>query len=582
MKIPQDLAERRRFYSEILRQCAASRSDRAQFNAMLRNYYLFGTKDTTGCYYNKISSTIDTLWSFMYSSDSAKFAIHLGTEATHGDLAKVPALVAEMNDQWSASRSNLQFALGGKWALVYGSMLFKTLWHHGKAKTFVVEPHQFGVYREDVMDLDDQEAFSHHYQITRSQLRNMIQGIPREKEIIQAVGVGGQPGDDKSQGNVNDGLGRLILSAPVAGPGIGAAMGNSPVGGGGTIDGGIGAVAGGQYNYVPQVEAELIDMAELFVWNDEINDYQVVTIAEPNIIVFDRANFYIPRSHPFVNLVPEQETYDYFWGTSFAARLTGLQDWRDERMLQIKELLTKQVNPPMLATGLSGIAEEKLQALNRADGIVSNNSPTGKIDRYTPTMPANTFSEIAEIDAMFGDLAGINPILQGQGAAGVRSHGQADLMARLGSSRVKQKALVAEESAARVGTLMMRNVQTYSDQRFLSEEKGPDGEPLTFLAEQFTSDFEIKVDSHSSSPVFVEDSKSLAEILLKARTIDRATFLDMMDPPNKQLLQEKLKVMEAKEAKQQEEMLKLKQQELQAKHGNPPGSPAEYMQGRRG
>jgi hypothetical protein len=197
-------------------------------------------------------------------------------------------------------------------------------------------------------------------------------------------------------------------------------------------------------------------------------------------------------------------------------------------------------------------------------------------------MPANTFSEIAEIDAMFGDLAGINPILQGQGAAGVRSHGQADLMARLGSSRVKQKALVAEESAARVGTLMMRNVQTYSDQRFLSEEKGPDGEPLTFLAEQFTSDFEIKVDSHSSSPVFVEDSKSLAEILLKARTIDRATFLDMMDPPNKQLLQEKLKVMEAKEAKQQEEMLKLKQQELQAKHGNPPGSPAEYMQGRRG
>jgi len=564
MKIPKDPMERQMFYADVLRQCTASRADRYQFNAMLKNYYLFGTKDTTGCYYNKIASTIDTMWSFMYSSDTSKFAMHLGTEATFGDLAKVPAITAEVNDQWRASKSNLTFALGGKWSLVYGSMIFKNLWHHGKVRTFVVEPHQFGVLREDIMELDDQEAFSHCYQITRSQLSNMLEGNPRQKEIIAAAGQGAKTGENKDEGNVNDGLGRLILSSGV-GTGIGGAQGNSPVGGGGTIDGGIGAVAGGMYNYVPRVEAELIDMYELFVWNDEINDYQVVTIAEPNIIVFDRKNFYMDAAHPFVSLVPEQETYDYFWGTSFAARLTGLQDWRDERMMQIKALLEKQVDPPKYATGLTGIAEEKLQALNRAGGFISANAPNAQVTTLAPQMPPNAFSEIAEIDSMFGDSAGINPILQGQGSSGVRSHGQADLMARLGSSRIKQKALVAEDAAARLATLMLRNVQTYSKQRFFSEEKGPDKQPLTFIAEQFTSDYEVRVDSHSSSPVFVEDSKQLAEILLKAKAIDRSTFLDMIDPPNKQLLQAKLQEIEAKEAENAKIQLQLAQEKVQGK-----------------
>ena len=67
MKIPKDPMERQMFYADVLRQCTASRADRYQFNAMLKNYYLFGTKDTTGCYYNKIASTIDTMWNCISS-----------------------------------------------------------------------------------------------------------------------------------------------------------------------------------------------------------------------------------------------------------------------------------------------------------------------------------------------------------------------------------------------------------------------------------------------------------------------------------------------------------------------------------
>ena len=51
---------------------------------------------------------------------------------------------------------------------------------------------------------------------------------------------------------------------------------------------------------------------------------------------------------------------------------------------------------------------------------------------------------------------------------------------------------------------MLRLVQDHSDQRFQTQLEGKE---LTFIAEQFTRDYEVKVDAHSSSPIFVEDRK---------------------------------------------------------------------------
>ena len=37
-----------------------------------------------------------------------------------------------------------------------------------------------------------------------------------------------------------------------------------------------------------KVETPLVNMVELYVWNDDIDDYQMVTIADPNVIIYDR------------------------------------------------------------------------------------------------------------------------------------------------------------------------------------------------------------------------------------------------------------------------------------------------------
>jgi len=119
----------------------------------------------------------------------------------------------------------------------------------------------------------------------------------------------------------------------------------------------------------------------------------------------------------------------------------------------------------------------------------------------------------------------------------------------LGSSRPKERAVAVEESAEEAAGQILHLVQDHSEQRFVAAIQTPDGSnELPFTAEQFTKDYEVKVDAHSSSPIFVEDRKHDAVTMLEAKAIDRETFLDMMDPPNLQDLKERLKRLEKAEA----------------------------------
>jgi hypothetical protein len=74
---------------------------------------------------------------------------------------------------------------------------------------------------------------------------------------------------------------------------------------------------------------------------------------------------------------------------------------------------------------------------------------------------------------------------------------------------------------------------------------------MKFIADQFTKDFVVKVDAHSNSPIFMEDSRKMAFELFQAGVIDKESLLDMIEPPMKQLLLERLRKAEEKQAAQQ-------------------------------
>jgi UDP-N-acetylmuramyl tripeptide synthase len=123
-------------------------------------------------------------------------------------------------------------------------------------------------------------------------------------------------------------------------------------------------------------------------------------------------------------------------------------------------------------------------------------------------------------------------------------------MARLSSARPKARAVVIEEAAEDLATLKLRNIQDNSKQRFTAKGlKDTEGNTTTtFIPEQFTKDFEVKVDAHSTSPIFMEDHKNDAATFLEAKAITRARFLKMYGAPEEQILLEELKGIEAKEA----------------------------------
>jgi len=114
----------------------------------------------------------------------------------------------------------------------------------------------------------------------------------------------------------------------------------------------------------------------------------------------------------------------------------------------------------------------------------------------------------------------------------------------LGSSRAKKRALIIEDSLEKVATLYLKLMQVYDNTHF----KDLDGN--AFIPEQFTRDYVVKVDAHSNSPIFTEDLRQLAFNLFKAQAIDKESLLDLLEPPMKQHLKEKLKQMEAKQAAQ--------------------------------
>jgi hypothetical protein len=84
-----------------------------------------------------------------------------------------------------------------------------------------------------------------------------------------------------------------------------------------------------------------------------------------------------------------------------------------------------------------------------------------------------------------------------------------------------------------------------------------DDEPITpqeapkFLAAQVASRVRMKISAHAHSPLFVDDAREMAGILIKAAAIDKEMLVRMMHPPNRDAILHGLKMQQ----KQQAQML---------------------------
>ena len=524
MRIPSNELLREQFYRDLIEKCMVSLQERKGDYASLRSFFLFGSgPDESPTIFNKIYPHIDQLTSFLYSAETTRFSINVGASVPDQEQIKVPRLTLALNDEWLNSNADQVFSSALTWSLVFNSTFIKLVYNNG-IHPYMVEPASIGVLREDTPYTDRQEALVQTYYITKSELYNRLYSHPKRESIVKRITTSVH---SKTE-DLPEGVDRIIMSQ------------SNP-----TIYGNVNLDLSGMNRYKARVAEETVKMHELWVWNDETEDYQCVTMADPDIFIYDRpgASMFLKGELPFVQICPNPQ-YDYYWGQSEVQRLIFLQQLRNNRMTEILDLLSKQVNPPTALTGFTGILDEKNFALNRAGGLLASDMPNAKAERLAPDMPSSLFEVIHEVDAMFSEASGISSVLQGKGESGVRSSGHASQLARLGSSRAKKRALIVEDSLEKVATLYLKLMQAYDKTHFKDEEGHP------FIPEQFTKDYVVKVDAHSNSPIFTEDLRQLAFNLFKAKAIDTESLLDLLEPPMKQLLKDKLKKKEQAAASQ--------------------------------
>ncbi len=523
MKIPTDAGLRQGFYEDLIVKCTASQEERSEDYGTLRHYYLFGrAPDGDETPYNKIYPHIDTLAAFLFASETTKFSIHLTADEEEMEYTRVKVLNRAINDSWLDSNADQVVSQAIIWSLVYNSMFVKLVGRGAEINPFPVDPGCFGVLREDVPYTDRQEALVHSFYTTKSQLEVDLENHPQKAKILA---------DLQSAPVTNerpDGLSRLIMSATTP-----------------NVVGNVNGNFSSQADYLPRVAEDLIKMYELWVWDNDAGDYRVVTLGENGTVIYDRKNFFVKGEHPFIQFCPNP-MYSYYWGSSEVAGMTGLQQWRNDRVRQIQKLLNLQVKPPTALTGFMGLLEEKDYSAFSEGSFISTDGMQTKVERFAPDMPRDLFEVIHEIDASFAERSGLQNILMGKSETGVRSGKQTSELARLSSARIKKRALIVEDSLEKMATLYLKYIQKHDPREFLDDSDNP------FVAEQFTHQFTVKVDAHSNSPLFIEDQKALAAEMLEMGVISKERFLDMLDPPEKEILRRELKVLEAQQQKAQE------------------------------
>jgi hypothetical protein len=440
----------------------------------------------------------------MYSQDTTRFSVELSKSVPESEYGKVPPLSEAINDVWHSSNTDVVYGDALTWAYVYGSMFIKPRWHISQIKPDVVEPHNIGVWREDMSGLENQEAFSHTYLIPKSQLEYELKiGNHKNAAAIIEESVFNEGKEDDYSAQPID---RIITSS------------GQP-----TVQGQLTQSIGQRIEYRPKLAQPMCRMHELYVFDTAVHDYRLLTLASPGTIIYDRPikDVYLENEVPLIQVCPFP-MHDYFFGLSAVERLIVLQMMRNRRWDQIQHMMELQASPPSYASGFEGDADEIQLAMDTANGLVLSDNPGGKAEKLQTQIPDDLFAEITYIDGLFDDQMGTTKILSGQGESGVRSESHAAQLLRVGAARAKKRAMIVEDSLEELATLYLKLLQRYSDARYRDELTHDE-----FVAKQFTEEFVVRVDAHSNSPVFMADSRDTAILLFKAKAINREELLDL-------------------------------------------------------
>jgi hypothetical protein len=540
MILPQERKKLATWSQDIIARCRASVALRSAEARSIKTWVYTGSPDGQTAILNRLFPHLDRKSSYIFSPNDLRFHIDFTHNYDKSVLDKAEVAARVLTRTFEQRDIDLQFGQGVFLALMYGSCFPKLINTHGGMKCSLVMPWQLGVYREDLNDLGSQEAISERSYITPMDLWRRISHLPDRVEMFKRAMAYA-----RSKTDVDEPQGGYFHQILIAGmqPSV---QTDPPFT---TQPGGLAQVqsAANAAMISPDVAQEMIALDELWVVDDERQDYTTIQMVEPDILIaprIKRTNMFVPDYLPYGMIQPNQ-VHGYIWGRSEIADLMKLQHLLRDRMEDIKKLMGLQYDRLWAFMGGSGMVDEQFDAMKES-GFFSLEAGA-KVEDVTPELPKEWAADIQEIMKFFDEVAGFNNILSGSGEPGVRAGNHAQTLLKTASPRLRDDALTVERQCADLADKAFQVLCAKEAKAYWTAptKENPEGEE--FLLDQLPEDYRIQVDSHSSSPIYEEDHQQMASFLAKLQIIDGESLLDLIPIPMRDIL--KVRYRAAQEAK---------------------------------
>jgi hypothetical protein len=508
---------------EIISKCTVSRDDRVKQAQTYRNFYFTGTDDGAGAVDNEIFPEVDHLASSLFSPLNPRFTFSFDHNDTPEEQAKGHLAASYLSRDFRRRGVDLCFSQGVNWGLVDSCSFIKLLWGRNGFDPYLIAQGFMGVYHEGLTSLDRQDAFVHTSFMTLATFERSISGHPEERTIMNYVKRRARQSNDLET-NQHDVRALLI---------------------GGTIPVNLtppqSNIPGGWVNWVKgprpvldrQTLSELVQVDELWVIDNDREDYTTFQCVDEIVIEgkLQRRNLLdIQGVQPFVQVSPNP-VIDYFWGRSEIAQLMIAQNAITAQVNGISRTMRMQEDPPMTFNGMTGNVQEKRSALMKPGGKLAENNPNFKVTNEAPKLPEQALPFLEDLRSNFHRQGGFEaPVSRGMGEQGVRSGVHGDTMVRMASPRLRDRALDIERTYTELGDLGFQILQAKVPDKFKVTPEGK-STPIEFILDQISTDYDLSVDSHSSSPAFSQEARTLAFDLAKVKAIDDKGLIRLTHPP---------------------------------------------------
>lgn len=523
----------------LIADCRASVAQRASQARALRTWRYTGSPDGNTSILNRLNHHIERTAPMLFSPSELRFSIDF--ENSYGkkilDQAEVGGRV--LTRRFRQRDIDIQFAESVDLALTYGSCVSKLVNSHGGMNCRLVMPWQIGVYREDRNDLADQEAIVETNHITPFDLWRRVSHLPNAAQLYRRACSYSKKGGDHDTDATYFHQILLAGTSPVVQTAAPYAQQA-----GGMVN--VSADLGGAMVSADVAES-LIPVHEIWVLNDETGDYTTIQIAEPDILItspFRHRNFFVPDYHPYVLTQPNRVAGN-IWGRSEIADLMKLQHLLRDRLEDLKRLMGMQYDRLLAFIGQGGPTDETYDMFRQAGWM--NLDSGSDVKDLTPKLPDAAFADIKEINDFMDEVSGFGGILSGQGEPGVRAGNHAATLLKTASPRMRDRALMVERQCADLGDKAFNLMSAKEAKAYWVGDPGQEGNE--FLLSQLPEDYEIHVDSHSSSPIYEEDHKDIAGFLAKLGVGAKDIVKMLPGVPQKDLVIQHLNEQEAAKAK---------------------------------